>query len=90
MLNESENRHPVTTRPSAIVPATRKLLPALLQRGRRLESFAVGSEVKRDGPFRLQARDAWLESRARKTTLCIRVDVVDGDRRQIKQRDWTA
>jgi polyphenol oxidase len=60
VLNDEQNRHPVRTPPSVIVPVTRRV-PFLLQRTDRVELFAVASEVSRDArPFRLKARDVYF------------------------------
>ncbi len=59
VLNDPENRHPVTTSPSVIVPATKRV-PGLLQRTGKVELFAVASAVKPGRPFRLRARDVYF------------------------------
>jgi polyphenol oxidase len=58
VLNDPDNRHPVKTLPSVVVPVTKKVA-GLLKREGRIELFAVASEVKRERPFRIKARNVY-------------------------------
>lgn len=60
VLNDAENKHPVRGVFNVILPITKRV-SWLLQRGGRIELFAVASETKRGGrPFRLRARNVYF------------------------------